>query len=55
MPWTGSTAEISGLWSAIEKSVQVIRGAREKAAAMHRVAAYIPPPVVFCLFWPPPA
>ena len=37
----GSTAEISGLWSAIEKSVQVIRGAREKAAAMHRVAALI--------------
>jgi chromosome partitioning protein len=35
----GSTAEISGLWSAIEKSVQVIRGAREKAAAMHCVAA----------------
>ncbi len=34
----GSTAEISGLWSAIEKSVNVIRGAREKAA-MHRVAA----------------
>ena len=34
----GSTAEISGLWSAIEKSVKVIHGAREKAA-MHRVAA----------------
>ena len=33
-----STAEISGLWSAIEKSVKVIHGAREKAA-MHRVAA----------------
>jgi len=31
-------AEISSLWSAIEKSVRVIRGAREKAA-MHRVAA----------------
>ncbi len=34
----GSTAEISGLWAAIEKSVKVIHGAREKAA-MHRVAA----------------
>jgi hypothetical protein len=33
-----STAEIGGLWSAIEKSVKVIRGEREKAA-MHRVAA----------------
>jgi chromosome partitioning protein len=33
-----SAAEISGLWSAIEKSVKVIRGARDKAA-MHRVAA----------------
>ena len=33
-----STAEISGLWSAIEKSIKVIHGAREKAA-MHRVAA----------------
>jgi len=33
-----STAEISGLWSAIEKSVNVIHGAREKAA-MHRAAA----------------
>ena len=33
-----SAAEISGLWSAIEKSVKVIRGAREKSA-MHRVAA----------------
>ena len=33
-----STAEIGGLWSAIEKSVRVIRGAREKAA-MHRIAA----------------
>jgi chromosome partitioning protein len=33
-----ATAEISGLWSAIEKSVKVIHGAREKAA-MHRVAA----------------
>jgi cellulose biosynthesis protein BcsQ len=33
-----STAEIRGLWSAIEKSVKVIHGAREKAA-MHRVAA----------------
>jgi chromosome partitioning protein len=33
-----STAEIGSLWSAIEKSVKVIHGAREKAA-MHRVAA----------------
>jgi len=33
-----STAEISNLWLAIEKSVKVIHGAREKAA-MHRVAA----------------
>jgi chromosome partitioning protein len=33
-----SVAEISGLWSAIEKSVKVIRGAREKGA-MHRLAA----------------
>ena len=33
-----SAAEIAGLWSAIEKSVKVIHGAREKAA-MHRVAA----------------
>jgi chromosome partitioning protein len=33
-----STAEIRGLWSAIEKSVKVIRGEREKAA-MHRVPA----------------
>jgi chromosome partitioning protein len=33
-----SSAEIAGLWSAIEKSVRVIHGAREKAA-MHRVAA----------------
>jgi chromosome partitioning protein len=33
-----AAAEISGLWSAIEKSVKVIRGAREKPA-MHRVAA----------------
>jgi chromosome partitioning protein len=31
-------AEIGSLWSAIEKSVKVIRGARDKAA-MHRVAA----------------
>ena len=30
--------EICGLWSAIEKSVQVIQGARKKAT-MHRVAA----------------
>jgi chromosome partitioning protein len=34
-----SAAEIGGLWSAIEKSVQAIRGAHEKAAAMHRIAA----------------
>jgi chromosome partitioning protein len=34
----GSAAEIGGLWSAIEKSVRAIRGAREKAA-MHRFAA----------------
>ena len=34
----GSTAEISSLWSAIEKSIKVIHGARKKAA-MHRVAA----------------
>ena len=33
-----STAEISSLWSAIEKSVKVIHGAREKAG-MHRAAA----------------
>jgi chromosome partitioning protein len=33
-----STAEIGALWSAIEKSVGVIHGAREKAA-MHRAAA----------------
>ena len=33
-----SAAEIAGLWSAIEKSVKVIHGARDKAA-MHRVAA----------------
>jgi chromosome partitioning protein len=33
-----SEAEIGGLWSAIEKSVKVIRGARQKPA-MHRVAA----------------
>jgi chromosome partitioning protein len=33
-----SAAEIGGLWSAIEKSVKVIRGARQKSA-MHRVAA----------------
>jgi len=33
-----SAAEIAGLWSAIEKSVRVIRGAREKAA-MHQAAA----------------
>ena len=33
-----SAAEISSLWSAIEKSIKVIHGAREKAA-MHRVAA----------------
>jgi chromosome partitioning protein len=31
-------AELEGLWSAIEKSVKVIHGARHKAA-MHRVAA----------------
>jgi chromosome partitioning protein len=33
-----SIAEISGLWAAIEKSIKVIRGARDKSA-MHRVAA----------------
>lgn len=33
-----ATAELDGLWSAIEKSVKVIHGARNKAA-MHRVAA----------------
>ena len=33
-----SCAEIARLWQAIEKSVQVIRGAR-KRAAMHQVAA----------------
>jgi chromosome partitioning protein len=33
-----ATAEIKGLWSAIEKSIKVIHGARDKAA-MHRVAA----------------
>jgi chromosome partitioning protein len=33
-----ATAEIKGLWSAIEKSIKVIYGARDKAA-MHRVAA----------------
>lgn len=34
----GAAAEIAGLWAAIEKSVAVIRGARDKAA-MHRLAA----------------
>ena len=34
----GSAAEIRGLWSAIEKSLKVIRGARDHAA-MHRIAA----------------
>jgi chromosome partitioning protein len=34
-----SAAEISGLWSAIEKSVKVIHGARDRATVMHRVAA----------------
>jgi chromosome partitioning protein len=33
-----SAAEIKGLWSAVEKSIRVIHGARE-AAAMHRFAA----------------
>jgi cellulose biosynthesis protein BcsQ len=33
-----SYAEIARLWQAIEKSMQVIKGARERAA-MHRVAA----------------
>ncbi len=33
----GSAAEIRGLWSAIEKSLKVIRGARGEA--MHRIAA----------------
>jgi chromosome partitioning protein len=33
-----SCAEIARLWQAIEKSMQVIKGARERAA-MHRVAA----------------
>ena len=33
-----SCAEIARLWQAIEKSVQVIRGARQRAA-MHQVAA----------------
>jgi chromosome partitioning protein len=33
-----SAAEIGGLWSAIEKSIKVIHGARDKAA-MHRLAA----------------
>jgi cellulose biosynthesis protein BcsQ len=33
-----AAAEIAGLWSAIEKSVKVIHGARNKAV-MHRVAA----------------
>jgi len=33
-----SCAEIGRLWQAIEKSVQVIKGARERAA-MHQVAA----------------
>ena len=33
-----SCAEIARLWQAIEKSVQVIKGARDRAA-MHRVAA----------------
>jgi chromosome partitioning protein len=33
-----ATAEINGLWSAVENSIKVIHGAREKAA-MHRVAA----------------
>jgi chromosome partitioning protein len=34
----GAAAEIAGLWSAIDKSVAVIRGTRDKPA-MHRVAA----------------
>ena len=34
----GSCGEIARLWQAIEKSVHVIRGARERAA-MHQVAA----------------
>jgi chromosome partitioning protein len=33
-----SAAEIRGLWSAIDKSFKVIRGARDRAA-MHRIAA----------------
>jgi len=33
-----ATAELDGLWSAIEKSLKVIHGARDKVA-MHRVAA----------------
>jgi hypothetical protein len=33
-----SCTEIGRLWQAIEKSVQVIKGARERAA-MHQVAA----------------
>jgi chromosome partitioning protein len=33
-----AAAEIDGLWSAVEKSIKVIHGAREKTA-MHRVAA----------------
>ena len=33
-----SIAEISGLWSAVERSISVIHGARERAA-MHRTAA----------------
>jgi chromosome partitioning protein len=33
-----ATAELEGLWSAIEKSLRVIHGARDRAA-MHRVAA----------------
>jgi chromosome partitioning protein len=35
---SGSAAEIAGLWSAIEKSIKVIRRGSEKPA-MHRVAA----------------
>jgi hypothetical protein len=37
-PDSFAAAEIGRLWSAIEKSVRAIHGARE-AAAMHKVAA----------------
>ncbi|MCC7348158.1 MAG: ParA family protein, partial [Variibacter sp.] len=34
-----AAAEIAGLWSAIEKSVKAIHGARAATPVMHRAAA----------------